>query len=171
MSGDDQFVTHEVVSTEALRAAALAASLRRGKPIARRRVAMRWLTWLLWGFIFPVIGVLTVLAMTLTLAAVQYFGQTKVLDTAQGWLTEQLGYTPYMYPQKTTEATPYDNSPAPSVLPQLQIDRNYSSHEQSLSPNPVNPAIDTPSAAPASVPAATPALAPSSPSKQPGAQP
>ena len=153
VSGNDQFVINPVMSSEELRAAALSASLRRGKPVARRRVAMRWLGWLLWGWLLPVIGLLTVCAVAVTLAAMQYFGQSVVLDTAQTWATEQLGYTKHNYPQKPTlEATPYDNNPLPSVIPQLQIDRNYSSREQSM---PSSPAADTPT----------------SPSKQPGAQP
>lgn len=167
----------QLLSSDALLASALAAATRRGAPVARRRVFLRWIGWLSWSFVLPIIGLATVLVALVTLASLQLFGQTVVFDTAQTWLTEQMGYTRYPYSQKTAiESTPYDNSPTSSVLPQLQIDRNYSSSELTSSKEAVpvaHQAIQAAQVTPASVSAvnSTPPATPSSSTKPPGAQP
>ncbi len=144
---DQELESSSVLTSEALRAAALAASARRGVSVARRRIVMRWSTWLLWGWLLPVIGAATVLATLLAFASIQFFGTAKVLDTSQTWLAEQLGVppnkavvSPFDYQLSNPSGTfPTFNITSPSVVPQLQIDRNYSKQEQSNAAVPVEP--------------------------------
>ncbi len=122
VSDDNELVTSNVVSTAELRAAVLKASNRRGRSVSRRRTAFRWLGWLTWDWILPIVGLATVLSILLMLAAWQFFGPNAVINTAQTWLNQQFGgYSYYSVP-----------APLPSfnvmteTVPQLQIDRNYS---------------------------------------------
>lgn len=84
---------NEVVTTEALRAAALAASTRRGRVVSRRRIALRWLGWLMWRWVLPLMGLVTLLAALVALAATQLIGQAAVCDMTQTWLGPQFGDT------------------------------------------------------------------------------
>ena len=166
---DQELEPSNVLTSEALRAAALAASARRGVPIARKRIVLRWTVWLLWRWLLPMIGLVTVLAALLAFASVMFWGPAKVLDTSQVWLAEQWGgslskavASPFDYQlDKPSTAFPTFHANDPSVIPQLQIDRNYSKQEPgnaALSVAPTAPVIST-------VPT------PSSPPKPPGAQP
>lgn len=140
----------------------MAASVRRGAVVARRRIVLRWSAWLVWGWLLPVIGLATVLATLLTFASIAFFGPAKVFDTSQTWLAEQLGLPktktappPFDYNFGNHSATSPNLNATPSVVPQLQIDRNYSSYDQSN----------------AAVPATSVVHNPPSPPKPPGAQP
>lgn len=156
---DKELEPSNVLTSDELIAAAMAASARRGVPVARRRIMLRWSAWLVWGCLLPVIGLATVLAVLLTFAYIEFFGTAKVFDAGQTWLAEQLGLpqnkaspSPFGYNLDSNSATLPNFNATPSVAPQLQIDRNYSSYDQS------NAAVPT-------VPN------PSSPPKPPGAQP
>lgn len=152
VSDDKEPATSNVVSTEELRTAVLKASNRRGRSVSRRRIALRWLGWLTWGWILPIVGLATVLSILLVLAALQFFGPNAVINMAQTWLNQQFGSYGY-------HSTP---APLPSfkvmteTVPQLQIDRNYSKQDDP-SNNRVRPAN-----------AANPSPQPNNP---PGAQP
>lgn len=164
---DQAFESSNVLTSEALRAAALTASARRGALVARQRIVLRWSAWLLWRWLLPVIGLATVLAALLTLASITFWGSARVFDTSQTWLAAQMGLSPNTV---VPSATFPNFSATPGVIPQLQIDRNYSNHDQS------NPAVAAASAVTA-VPEASIAPAtstfptPSSPPKPSGAQP
>lgn len=168
---DKELESGSMLTSEALRAAALAASARRGMPVARRRIVLRWSAWLLWRCLLPVIGLATVLAALLAFLSVEFFGPAKVFDTSQTWLAAQLGLPKAKVVSGLIDPSP-DKHPAtlpnfnvkPSDIPQLQIDRNYPRYD------PSNAAV---SAAPVlSTAPPVPALAnPSSPPKPPGAQP
>ena len=168
---DKELEPSNVLTSDELRVAALAASVRRGAPVARRRIVQRWSVWLVWGWLLPVIGLVTVLATLLTFASIGLFGTGKVFDTSQTWLAEQLGLPktkmapgPFDYNADNHSATLPNFNATPSEVPQLQIDRNYSKYDQSTAAVPPAPGL---SAAPA-VPAVP---NPSSPPKPPGAQP
>lgn len=81
MGVDNAVVANEVVTTEALRVAALAASARRGLSVARRRIVLRWLGWLLWRWLLPIIGLTTLLAALVALAVWQYVGSAPATVT------------------------------------------------------------------------------------------
>lgn len=169
---DQKLESSSVLTSEALRAAALATSARRGVLVARRRIVLRWLAWLLWGWLLPVIGLTTVLAALLAFASITFWGPAKVLDTSQTWLSEQLGVPPSKAADrpfddrldKPSATPPTFNTTMPSVTPQLQIDRHYSSREQSNAAVPAAPTTPT-------APAISTLPNPSSPPKPPGAQP
>lgn len=134
---DKEFVSNRVLTSEELRAVALTASTRRGVSVVRRRLVWRWSAWLVWQWLLPMIGLTTVLAVLLVLASLKWWGPTKVFDTTQTWLAKHM--TPpkaMVLPGRFGDTTDnhssnVPNSPAaPGVTPQLQIDRNYSSHDQ-----------------------------------------
>ena len=129
-----------VLSTEELRAAALAASNRRGKSVSWRRVLLRWSGWLVWRWLLPMIGLATVLVAIITVTCMQIFGANKVVNTTQDWMTEQWGIPKFVQNYKqsnTTDMLPrFDNGPTRG--PQLQIDRGFSSKDLGLSPSPTS---------------------------------
>lgn len=124
-----------VVSTEELRAAAMASAYRRGKFVAARRVALRWSSWLIWQWLLPLIGLATVLAALVAVACVQIFGPSTVIDSTQTWLSEQWGMPKLVQTYKkndTSEALPrFDNGTMSGQTggPQLQIDRGLASQD------------------------------------------
>jgi hypothetical protein len=80
-----------VLTSEELRLAALSASAKRGKWVARRRVFRRWLAWVTWTFILPVIGLAAVVACLLGLAFWQYTGSDATYKAAQEWVQQEFG--------------------------------------------------------------------------------
>lgn len=101
------------MTTEALRVAALAASARRGLSVARRRIAMRWLGWLVWGWLLPIIGLSTLLAVLIAVASWQFVGDAVAYDAAQTWLEQQFGNA--KIPPKT-EQQPRSGSSVPATV-------------------------------------------------------
>jgi hypothetical protein len=150
-----------VPTSEALLAAALTASARRGVPVARRRIVLRWTAWFVWGWFLPLIGLATLCIALTALVSVEFWGAAKVFDTSQTWLAEQLGLPTTATTAETATnkatASAFDNNldnhsaagpslnATPTVVPQLQIDRNYSSHDQSNPSAPDASAVPNPS--------------------------
>jgi hypothetical protein len=102
-----------VLTSEELRTAALEASAKRSKSVARRRLMTRWTMWFLWTILFPVLGFAVVLAAVVGLGAWLYMGSDAAYHSAQGWWKQQ---APAL-------SRPFDASPQP--MPQLRIDSNY----------------------------------------------
>lgn len=172
MSADQELEPSSVLTSEALRAAALAASTRRGVFVSRKRIMLRWSTWLLWGWLLPLVGLATVLAALLAFASIAFFGTSKVFDTSQIWLAEQLGLpktkmasSPFDSKADYNSSTLPDFNTTPYVVPQLQIERDYSREEQINAAIPEAPIAPVISTVPLTVPN------PSSPPKPLGAQP
>jgi hypothetical protein len=122
-----------VLTSEELRVAALEASAKRGKSVAQRRVARRWLQWFLWSVLLPVIGLATAVSAAVGLAACEYFGYEKAYRTAQTWVQEQFGpFNNTSSVQANIQANPaqirHDNAVmiplTDEATPDLQIDRN-----------------------------------------------
>jgi hypothetical protein len=80
-----------VLTSEELRLAALSASAKRGKWVARRRIFRRWLAWLTWTFVLPVIGLVAVIGSLLALAFWQYMGHDAAYAAAQKWVQQEFG--------------------------------------------------------------------------------
>jgi hypothetical protein len=80
-----------VLTTEELRVAALAASAKRGKWVAKRRVMWRWFAWVNWTYVLPSIGFLTVLAAAVCFIFWQYWGAEQAYSTTQTWMQNQFG--------------------------------------------------------------------------------
>ena len=83
--------TAGLLTSEELRSKAIAISHRRGKSVAQRRVARRWVTWILWSWVLPIIGLLTVLMAVASMSLVYYYGPEAAFDTAQTWVSDQFG--------------------------------------------------------------------------------
>jgi hypothetical protein len=113
------------MTSEELRAAALAASAKRGKSVAQRRLATRWLAWTFWGVLLPVIGLLTVTTALAGMAYWQYKGHDAAYVEAQTWVQQMFG--PFKSEGKTAQPNRRDNDsliPLTSeATPDLQIDR------------------------------------------------
>jgi hypothetical protein len=77
-------------TTEELRVAALEASAKRGKWVAKRRIMWRWFAWANWNYALPSIGLLTVLVATTCFIFWQFLGPEQVYKTAQTWMQSQL---------------------------------------------------------------------------------
>jgi hypothetical protein len=80
-----------VLTTEELRVAALSASAKRGKWVARRRIFWRWSTWISWTYVLPSIGFIVVLASLMGFAFWQYMGHDAAYVAAQKWVQQELG--------------------------------------------------------------------------------
>ena len=117
--------------------AALSASAKRGKWVARRRVFRRWLGWVTWSIVLPVIGSLSLIAVLAGLAFWQYLGHDAAYVAAQKWVQQEFGSFKVTASAHNAAQTPHDISPAPSspenarminltdeATPDLQIDRN-----------------------------------------------
>jgi hypothetical protein len=117
-----------VLTSEELRVAALSASTKRGKWVARRRVFRRWLAWVSWTFLLPVIGLAAVVACLFGLVFWQYTGHAAAYTAAQQWVQQEFG-----------SFSESGNTPAQCIpegvslitltqeaTPILQIDRNLS---------------------------------------------
>ena len=84
--------TAGLLTSEELRSKAIAISHRRGKSVAQRRVARRWVTWILWSWVLPIIGLLTVLMAVASMSLVYYFGPEAALETAQDKICGKSGH-------------------------------------------------------------------------------
>ena len=80
-----------VLTSEELRLAALSASAKRGKWVARRRLFRRWLAWVTWTFVLPVVGLVAVIASLLGLAFWQYKGHDVAYAAAKKWVQQEFG--------------------------------------------------------------------------------
>jgi hypothetical protein len=126
-----------VITSEELRVAALTASAQRGKWVARRRVLSRWLGWVVWSIVLPVMGLLLLIALLAGLAFWQYLGHDAAYAAAQTWVQQEFGSFKTTASGNNIAKTPHNNSPAPGrpenasminltdeATPDLQIDRN-----------------------------------------------
>ena len=113
------------MTSEELRAAALAASAKRGKGVAQRRLATRWLGWTLWRILLPVIGLLTLTVALAGMAYWQYKGHDAAYVEAQTWVQQAFGQ--FKAEGKTAQPARIDNDsliPLTSeATPDLQIVR------------------------------------------------
>ena len=89
----------QLLTSEELRTQAISKSQQRGKWVSRRRIARRWVLWLLWHWTLPVVGLVTVFMAVATLSLVYYHGPETAIDATQTWLSDQFGIAP-----KTTPA-------------------------------------------------------------------
>lgn len=80
-----------MITTEELRQEALAASAKRGKWVSRRRIFRRWLVWILWSLVLPIIGLLAVFATLVGVAFWQYMGHDTAYAAAQKWVQQEFG--------------------------------------------------------------------------------
>ncbi|MEY4536964.1 MAG: hypothetical protein RL171_1115 [Pseudomonadota bacterium] len=123
-----------MITSEELRVAALAASAKRGKWVARRRVFRRWLGWLAWSIVLPVIGLLSLIAVLAGLAFWQYMGHDAAYTAAQKWVQQEFGNFGASSLAVNAPHANHANSPASSnasminltdeATPDLQIDRH-----------------------------------------------
>jgi hypothetical protein len=114
-----------VLTSEELRVAALAASAKRGKWVARRRVLGRWLGWLAWSITLPVVGLIAVLAALTGLAFWQYMGHDAAYMAAQKWVQQEFGS--FQASSINTASKPENASMIPltnEATPDLQLDRH-----------------------------------------------
>lgn len=117
-----------VLTSEELRLAALSASAKRGKWVARRRVFRRWLAWVSWTFVLPVVGLASVVACLLGLAFWQYMGHDATYKAAQQWVQQEFGSfasSDTMAGQCIPEGTSLITL-THEATPVLQIDRHLS---------------------------------------------
>jgi hypothetical protein len=120
-----------VLTSEELRVAALSASAKRGKWVARRRVFRRWLTWLIWTYLLPVIGLAAAILTLAGLAFWQYMGHDAAYVAAQKWVQQEFGNFQTSNSSKTNNNTSLSKPANASMIPltdeatpDLQIDRN-----------------------------------------------
>ena len=120
-----------MLTSEELRVAALSASAKRGKWVARRRVFRRWFTWLTWTYLLPVVGLATVIVTLAGLAFWQYMGHDAAYVTAQKWVQQEFGNFQVGSSSKTNNnlapSRPANESMIPltdEATPDLQIDRH-----------------------------------------------
>jgi cytoskeletal protein RodZ len=114
-----------VLTSEELRVAALEASAKRSKTVARRRLIRRWFMWFSWRILFPVIGLIALLAAIVGFASWQYLGHEAAYSASQRWFQEQFGGDNVStVATRNSDQLPFDNSSQPK--PRLKIDRNYS---------------------------------------------
>ncbi len=85
-----------VLTSEELRAKAVSLSHRRGKSVAQRRILWRWMIWVLWSWILPIIGLATVLTAVASMSLVYYLGPETAIHTTQSWLSERFGVQPHI---------------------------------------------------------------------------
>jgi cytoskeletal protein RodZ len=113
------------MTSEELRAAALAASAKRGKSVAQRRLASRWFAWTVWSVLLPVIGLLTVATALAGMAYWKYKGHDAAYVEAQTWVQQTFGR--FKTEGKSAQPARTDNDswiPLTSeATPDLQIDR------------------------------------------------
>jgi hypothetical protein len=114
-----------VITSEELRVAALDASAKRGKWVAKRRVFRRWLGWVIWRIVLPVLGLMTVTTALAGLAFWQYKGHDVAYLTAQKWVQQEFGSfqsNKIQSPNRTdnTSMIPLTDE----ATPDLQLDRN-----------------------------------------------
>ena len=126
-----------VLTSEELRVAALSASAKRGKWVARRRVFRRWLAWVTWTYVLPIIGLATVIGVLAGLVFWQYMGHDSAYAAAQKWVQQEFGSFQTSADNKNSNAKPSrpDNTSmiplTDEATPDLQIDRRLT-----IKPNP-----------------------------------
>jgi type II secretory pathway component PulL len=122
-----------VITSEELRVAALAASAKRGKWVAKRRIFVRWLGWATWRIVLPVIGLLSVIVALAGLVFWQYMGHDAAYVAAQKWVQQEFGdfkvtvsvaNTPYSSPANASSANGSMINLTDEATPDLQIDRH-----------------------------------------------
>ena len=139
-----------VLTSEELRLAALSASAKRGKWVASRRVFRRWLAWMSWTFVLPVIGLAAVVACLLGLAFWLYMGHDATYKAAQHWVQQQFGSF------ASSDSTSAQCLPEGASLitltheatPMLQIDRHLSVKTDHTTIAPTAPTATTGNSAP-----------------------
>jgi hypothetical protein len=111
-----------VLTSEELRVAALEASAKRGKWVARRRVFGRWLGWFAWSVVLPVIGLAVSIALLVGSAFWLYMGHDKAYLAAQKWVQHEFGsfQTSSTSRDENASMIPLTNE----ATPDLQLDRN-----------------------------------------------
>jgi hypothetical protein len=118
-----------VLTSEELRVAALSASAKRGKWVARRRVFRRWLAWVTWTYVLPVIGLTAVISALMGLVFWQYMGHDAAYVATQKWVQQELGSFQASADNIHSNAKPSrpDNTSmiplTDEATPDLQIDR------------------------------------------------
>lgn len=118
-----------VLTSEELRVAALSASAKRGKWVARRRVFRRWLAWVTWTYVLPIIGLATVVSVLTGLVFWQYMGHDAAYVATQKWVQQEFGSFQSGANIKNSNAQPSrpDNASmiplTDEATPDLQIDR------------------------------------------------
>jgi type II secretory pathway component PulL len=129
-----------VITSEELRVAALAASAKRGKWVARRRVFRRWLGWLAWSIVLPVFGLLSLMAILASFAFWHFMGHDAAYAAAQQWVQQEFGsfktsrssenmpHNTHQNSAPTSHSTSSINGSMINLTdeanPDLQIDRN-----------------------------------------------
>jgi hypothetical protein len=120
-----------VLTSEELRVAALSASAKRGKWVARRRVFRRWLAWFTWSLLLPVIGLTAVMVSLAGLAFWQYMGHDAAYVATQKWVQQEFGNFQMGNSSKNNNhsslSKPANASMIPltdEATPDLQIDRH-----------------------------------------------
>ena len=118
-----------MVTSEELRLNALEASAKRGKWVARRRVLRRWLGWITWTIVLPVIGLAATVAVSAALVFWQYMGHDSAYAAAQKWVQQEFGnfQTSHSICSNTVCKKEENASMIPltnEATPDLQLDRN-----------------------------------------------
>jgi type II secretory pathway component PulL len=126
-----------VITSEELRVNALAASAKRGKWVARRRIFGRWLGWAAWRIVLPAIGLVAVVAALVSIAFWQYMGHDAAYVAVQQWVQQEFGSFKATASVNNTVQTTNNNNPPQSrsentsminltdeATPDLQLDRN-----------------------------------------------
>ncbi len=118
MQGTDHNQSAVLMTSEELRMNAFSKSNLRGGKVAKRRIARRWVTWILWAWVLPIIGLLTVFIAAAGMTSVNYFGSEKAFNSTQTWLFDRFGIEQIkpakvnqdMNPQVATKEVLPDNS-------------------------------------------------------------
>jgi type II secretory pathway component PulL len=118
-----------VLTSEELRVTALAVSAKRGKWVAKRRVLRRWLGWLTWSYLLPVIGLVTVISVLLGFVFWKYSGQDMAYVSVQKWVQQEFGnFQTNANNLSCTQASRPDNTGMITLTneatPDLQIDHH-----------------------------------------------
>lgn len=111
-----------MLTSEELRLAALSASAKRGKWVARRRVFRRWLAWVTWTFVLPVIGLVAVIACLLGLAFWQYMGHDAAYTATQKWVQQEFGNFQAINNNSSSSSNPPDSRPDNTSMINLTVE-------------------------------------------------
>lgn len=93
--------------------------------MARRRVFRRWLGWIAWTIVLPVVGLAAIIAVLAGLVFWQYMGHDAAYVAAQTWVQQEFGS--FESNKKPTAARTDTTSMIPltdEATPDLQLDRN-----------------------------------------------
>lgn len=121
-----------MVTSEELRVAALERAAQRGKWVARRRIFSRWLGWVVWSIVLPIIGLAAVITTLACLAFWQYMGHDAAYAASQKWVQQQFGSFSTGLKTANTVNNQQQSNPNTTTMipltdeatPDLQIDRN-----------------------------------------------